>query len=63
MQNLDAYKTCIICDCKYITYEKYKNDDKLCSKCKKLNPLKMMNQNERMTQQMRTKILGKANKK
>lgn len=44
MQPLRNYKLCIICDTKYITHIKYKNCDKICPRCRKRNPVTVIDQ-------------------
>ncbi len=46
MEALEKYSLCIVCDSKYITYEKYLNDDKICPKCRKKDPVTMFDQTE-----------------
>jgi len=46
MQPLEDYKLCIICDTKYIVHIKYKDCNKICPRCRKYKPLKVINQHE-----------------
>ena len=44
MDDINKYKHCIKCGCSFLTYEKYEDDDKLCPKCRKNNPITVINQ-------------------